>query len=110
MSFKQHRKTLQLCRQIAETLQLVLGSDSQGDQLLGLCVESVVPAPNASRLLVTVSSAEVTSAQESQAVLQELSAQTGRLRAEIAAAINRKRVPSIVFHVVRQQFQGECEA
>jgi hypothetical protein len=45
------RKDLQLCRQVAETLQLVLG-DCGDDVLRDLHVVRVVPAPDASQLLV----------------------------------------------------------
>src|SRR4051812_7213335 len=48
-----YRKTLQLCRQIEHQLSYALGCCA--DPLLGeLTVLTVVPAPNAGRLLVTV--------------------------------------------------------
>ena len=50
------RKDLQLCRQVADTLQLALG-DCGDDVLRDLHVVRVVPAPDASQLLVIVGSA-----------------------------------------------------
>src|SRR5262249_45135850 len=47
------RKTLQLCREAERTLRAVLGGECE-DLLRELVVLSVVPAPNAGRLLVTV--------------------------------------------------------
>ena len=48
------RKTLQLCGQIADTLNYVLSGELDDDLLRNLYVESVRPAPDASRLLVSV--------------------------------------------------------
>src|SRR5271170_3715087 len=50
----ENRKALQLCSQVAETLALVLTGESGDDLLRDLLVESVVPYPTASRLLVTL--------------------------------------------------------
>ena len=61
---------------------------------------SVVPAPNSSRLRVTVSVDLPGAEFDRQEVLGLLDQQTGRLRAEVAASINRKRVPALAFHVV----------
>src|SRR4051812_4307536 len=48
------RKAWQLGRQVAETLDAVLAGESRDELLRGLRVVSVTPAPDASRLLVTV--------------------------------------------------------
>ena len=88
------RKTLQLCRQVERALGGAL-ADCHDDVLRDLLVESVEPAPNAARLLVTVRSLD------SQATLPEvlarLEAGYGHLRSEVAVAINRKRVPELAF-------------
>jgi len=98
-SYNEGRKAKQLCRQVADTLDLVLG-DCRDDRLQALQVISVVPAPNSSRLLVTVS-ADLPGAEfDRQEILELLDQQTGRLRGEVAASINRKRVPALAFHVV----------
>ena len=93
------RKAKQLCRQVADTLDLVLG-DCHDERLQALHVISVVPAPNSSRLLVTVSTDLPGDEFDPQEILELLEQQTGRLRGEVAAAINRKRVPALAFLVV----------
>ncbi len=94
------RKAKQLCRQVADTLDLVLSGDCRDQRLQSLQVISVVPAPNSSRLLVTVSVDLPSEEFDRQEILELLDRQTGRLRGEVAVSINRKRVPSLVFHVV----------
>ena len=96
---KHDRKTGQLCRQVLETLSLVLGSEFDDPQLHNLQVVSVTPAPNASQLLVTVSHETVDqqSVGEIHARLQRV---MGRLRTEVTAAITRKRAPRLTFQVV----------
>jgi ribosome-binding factor A len=97
---KESRKAKQLCRQVAETLDFVLSGDCHDELLQSLHVISVVPAPNSSRLLVTVSADLPIETFDRQELLELLERQTGRLRAEVAASINRKRVPSLAFHVI----------
>ena len=79
---------------------MVLSGECRDEPLQCLRVISVVPAPNSSRLLVTVSANLPVEDFDRQEILARLDDQTGRLRAEVAASINRKRVPSLAFHVV----------
>src|SRR5688572_11358091 len=51
---RDNRKALQLCRQVAETLDQVLCSEIADELVSSLSVTSVVPAPDSSRLLVTL--------------------------------------------------------
>src|SRR5260370_16542700 len=51
---KSNRKALQLCGEVARTLNQVLAWESGEALLRDLIVESVVPAPDSSHLLVTV--------------------------------------------------------
>jgi ribosome-binding factor A len=51
---KENRKAQQLCRQVAETLAFVLSGETPDEVIGSLQVLSVVPAPDASRLLVTL--------------------------------------------------------
>ena len=97
---KENRKARQLCRQVAETLALVLSGEN-ADELLGsLCVESVAPAPDSSRLLVMLR-ADLPSERFDRAGLEErLAASRGRLRCEVAAAITRRRTPVLIFNVL----------
>lgn len=95
-----NRKALQLCRQVAETLDLVFSGECRDDVLQNLYVQTVEPAPNASRLLVTVFADVPKELYNRQSILDLLDEQTGRLRYEIASAITRKRVPALVFNVI----------
>lgn len=90
------RKDLQLCRQVADTLSLALG-DCGDDCLRDLHVVRVVPAPDASQLLVIVGSAPGEVPPAPTEVLAHLQARTPWLRGEVAQAITRKRAPSLLF-------------
>ena len=99
-SGSQGRKSKQLCRQVAETLDMVLSGECRDERLQSLHVISVEPAPDTSRMLVTVESDLPTEEFDYAAILAALAAQTGHLRAEVATSINRKKTPSLVFNVV----------
>lgn len=99
----QNRKALQLCAQIAHTLNFALGWGSGDEVLRELTVASVVPAPNTAHLLVTVAAS---SNDLDAALIQErLQHASGRLRSEIAHAIHRKRVPLLSFQVCQDKKQ-----
>jgi ribosome-binding factor A len=94
-------KAWQLCRQVAVTLDEVLAECGDG-VLRGLRVVSVAPFPDASRLLVTLTSIDdrpggvigVGS------VLEHIEHAAGHLRCEIASAVTRKRAPVLVYQLV----------
>jgi len=94
------RKACQLCRQVAVTLDEVL-AECGDDVLQGLHVVKVVPFPDASRLLVSVmpvdgqQGAAITPAD----VLEHLEHASGHLRSEVAAAVTRKRAPSLLYRL-----------
>jgi ribosome-binding factor A len=90
-----NRKALQLCAQVARTLMSVL-ADCGDDVLRDLLIESVTPAPNASRLLVTV---RPMAPHETEVVPRHLQRAHGKLRMEAAAAIHRRRAPDLLFRV-----------
>jgi ribosome-binding factor A len=95
-----NRKALQLCRQVEHALGLFLGDC--GDVVLrDLLVQSVVPAPDSSRLLVTLSYSGPEAVELSD-VLTRLQGAHGLLRSEVAAAIHRRKTPDLTFRVVRQ--------
>ena len=94
-----NRKALQLCGQVADTLGSFLPGCGD-DVLREIVVLSVVPAPNSSRLLVTVAPAGPDAAPQPEQVLEHLQHALPRLRAEVASAITRKRVPELTFRVV----------
>ena len=93
------RKAQQLCGQVEQALNYALAAVCHDDVLRDLLVVSVVPAPDESRLLVTVGSVLGTSCDPTQ-VLASLSRQQAKLRAEVAASIHRKKVPELTFCVV----------
>lgn len=93
------RKDWQLCRQVAETLNYVLSGEAHDDVLLGLLVQQVEPAPDASRLLVTVGSLDRSDQTDPSTILLHLQQATKRLRAEVASSISRKKAPELIFHV-----------
>lgn len=93
------RKALQLCHQVAETLEEVLAEC--GDALLqALRVVDVEPAPDASRLLVTVSVDGLAREDLDPGVVHKhLAHASGHLRSEVATAITRKRAPVLVYRL-----------
>lgn len=87
------RKARQLCEQVRHALTVVLAG--LGDEALqAVTVGGVEPAPHSGRLRVTVTAPDRRLAGE------RLHAAAGRLRAEVAASINRRKAPELVFAVV----------
>ena len=104
---KEGRKAKQLCRQVAETLDMVLSGECRDESLQSLHVLSVVPAPNASRLLV-IARTDIPEAEfDRDAIMARLDAESSHLRAEVAGSIHRKRVPLLTFHVVGPTWMPE---
>jgi len=88
------RKARQFCRQVQCVLNLALADRHADDGLNELFVEDVSPAPHCGHLLVHVvipAERRVTDA------LSALRRDASRLRAEVAAAITRKRAPELSF-------------
>jgi ribosome-binding factor A len=104
------RKTLQLCSQVADTLNLVLSGDCADECLQCLQVVAVTPAPNASQLLVVVCPSSAGAAPDPVTVFERLAGANGRLRSEVAAAIVRRRVPRLIFQYVGCDPGGATEA
>ena len=103
-----HRKVQQLCRQVADTLSLVLGGEF-GDELRDLRIVAVRPAPDASQLLVLVAPVVAGGSIDPDAVRASLAAAAGRLRSEVAAAITRRRAPKLLFQYVDGEAQEEVK-
>ena len=57
----------------------------------------MIPAPDATQLLVVVGTGPGETPPDPRAVLERLQARTGILRAGMAAAITRKRAPALLF-------------
>jgi|GEM_PF-713689 len=97
---KRDRKAKQICRQVFRTLDLILSGECRDEYLQSLHVISVDPAPDAARLLVTVQSDLPKEQFDRGAILEGLSANRGRFRTEIAAVLNRRKVPNLTFLVM----------
>ena len=98
-SKSKHRKAFQLCRQVSDTLQLVLTDDDP--VLEGLAVVDVVPAPDSRRMLVIlgVDSDMVLSATQIEEMMVRLREHTPRLRSEVARTISRRKTPQLMFEI-----------
>lgn len=94
---RNEHKSSQLCAQVALAVSDGL-AQCMDDLLQSLVVESVLPAPTTSRLLVTVYSFE--DGIDPRQILDRLAEVRGILRDEVAAAIHRRRVPELSFRVV----------
>jgi ribosome-binding factor A len=93
------RKAVQLCHQVAETLEEVL-ADCGDAVLQALRVLDVEPAPDASRLLVTVAVDGLPREKlDPERVHDHLARASGYLRSEVASAITRKRTPVLVYRL-----------
>jgi hypothetical protein len=76
-----------------------LAGECESDALLGAAVASVDPAPDASRLMVTVVLAPGKGARDLEDARAALLNSAVAFREEAARTIHRKRVPLIVFDV-----------
>ena len=92
-------KTQQLCQQVAHVLEAVLTGEARDENLQGLSVVSVVPAPTAGRLLVTVQSWAVDALSHWSVIDEKLRRATPWLRSELAASISRRRIPELLFQL-----------
>jgi ribosome-binding factor A len=93
------RKVQQLCREIERTLSCALAACGD-ERLRNLLIMSVDPAPDGSRLLVTLCPASSSLDVDVGVLLERLLELRGFLRSEIAAAIQRKRTPELAFQIV----------
>jgi ribosome-binding factor A len=91
---------MQLCRQVEQTLSLVLSGECTDEVLQSLLIESVRPASNASQLLVTVRQTIGDEPVPTLEILARLAEVTGQLRFAVASAITRKRAPQLLFEVL----------
>lgn len=99
---RKYRKVFQLCRQVSDTLHMVLTDGCP--PLDGLSVVDVVPAPDSRRMLVLLGldqTVKINSATDVEAIMAELQQQTPRLRAEISRTINRRKTPQLVFEIAK---------
>ncbi len=92
---KHRRKLDQLCRQVCRALMYAIPGEMRDPVLQGLSVEEVLPAPDAGRLLVRLRSTGTPA--ELGLILERLEVVEPYLRAQVAAAITRKRAPELTF-------------
>jgi ribosome-binding factor A len=91
------RGARRLCSQVREALTYALAAACRDEVLQSLYVAAVEPAPDATRLGVTLvvsDPAHVATARERIVCVAAL------LREEVARSIHRRRVPELVFRVV----------
>lgn len=89
-------KDHQVCRQVYDALSFAL-ADLEDPLLDDVALIAVLPAPDASRVEVTVVSTRADVDRD--AVLERLRELTPELRAEVSAELTRRRVPELVFRV-----------
>jgi ribosome-binding factor A len=94
------RKTLQLCEQVRHTLEYVLTGELDDDVLRMLYVARVEPAPDADRLLVTVVPLTKDAQSDPVQITTRLHAHAPTLRAAVASAISRRKVPDLMYRFV----------
>jgi ribosome-binding factor A len=88
------RKAQQFCRQVQRALNLVLADLSASEDISGLFVEDVSPAPDCGHLLVHVF---IPVGRPVADAIGALRRDAPRLRSEVATAITRKRAPELSF-------------
>jgi ribosome-binding factor A len=93
------RKLAQLCAQVEEVIRFALG-ESIDPRLQTLNVESVAPAPDASRLLVRCVAPPGSKLEDLEALYEALQHARPWLRRQVAAEIRRKRTPELSFAVL----------
>jgi ribosome-binding factor A len=94
------QKTMQLCRQAQRALSLALSGECDDDVLRSLYVDAVVPAPDATQLLVRIVIPSATRDLRADDILARLDRVHGILRRAVAEAITRKRAPELAFIIV----------
>lgn len=97
-----NRKDLQLCRQVFDALTYAL-ADIDDPIVDDLALASVVPAPNSSRMLVTLVAMRPDI--DPDVGIASVQEHADELREEVAAEITRRRVPELVFRVVPRDQQ-----
>ena len=98
------RKTLQLSGQVAEALNYAFAAVCNDDLPRELGVVAVQPAPDESRLLVTVAPT-LPGPCDPNEVMAHVQQVLGKLRSEVARSIHRKKVPELTFHIARAHAQ-----
>jgi hypothetical protein len=98
-SAKRNWKALQLCKQVERSATATLASECDSAALVGAAIASVEPAPDASRLRVTVVLVQGKNADDLADARASLMRSAPAFREDVGRTIHRKRVPEIVFDV-----------
>jgi hypothetical protein len=91
---------MQLCRQAQRALSLAPAGECGDDVLRSLYVDSVLPAPDATQLLVRLVIPSTARDVRADDILARLDRVHGLLRHAVAEAITRKRAPELSFIIV----------
>ncbi len=97
---KSSSKELQLGKEAARILSLVLAGETDNPLLRDLVVLSALPEGNGQHLCVMVGHYATDNPFEEAQVLEALSRAQGLFRTVLAQSINRKRVPVLTFRYV----------
>lgn len=93
-----NHKSERLCGTVHRTLSLCLSSTIAHEA--GVAVESVEPAESPGRLLVVLRADRPLDPASHGHILRAIESTRGALRAEVAAAVSRRRVPDLTFLVL----------
>ena len=93
-------KTLRLCRQVLEALQIAVSGECGDEVLQQVFIASVDPGADPSKLEVTVELPPDVSPVDAFGRLERAK---GLLRTLVAQAISRKKVPDLVFRVAKPE-------
>lgn len=96
---KEDHKAKQLCRQVAETIDQVLAGETN-DELLRASRGGRGAGTDASRVLVTLHADCQPAEFDREAIEAALAQRQGQLRCAVAAAITRRKAPSLLFSVL----------
>ena len=96
------RKTLQLCAQVRHAVEYALSGEVDDDVLRMLHVARGDPAPDASRMIVTVVPLIADDNIDPAQILTHLHLHAGAIRSAVASAINRKKVPDLLYQFADQ--------
>jgi ribosome-binding factor A len=91
-------KDRQVCRQVFDALSYAL-TELDDPVIAELALVAVDPAPDASRVLVTLAPSRGDIDLDD--ALARVRARAGELRVEVAAEVNRRRIPELTFRVTR---------
>jgi len=96
-----HKKDRQLCGQAFKAFCMVMDQLAHMEWATDLFVAQVTPAPDASRLRVSVGVYGDVPLAEALHRVERLTQHTARFRWELGQAISRKRVPEIFFELTK---------